>query len=98
MICDAVRDLAEDTHLPIQVNGIASMFQVFFADSEVYDYESAKRADKAKFMVYQRKLLEKGVFVPPSQFETCFVSSVHSKEDVEKTVEAVEESLRSTMK
>ena len=98
MICDAVRDLAEDAHFPVQVNGIASMFQLFFADSEVYDYESAKKADKARFMVYHRKLLEKGVFVPPSQFETCFVSSVHSKEDVEKTVEAVEESLRSAVK
>jgi len=98
MICDAVRDLAEDAHLPIQVNGTASMFQLFFADSEVYDYESAKKADKARFMVYHRKLLEKGVFIPPSQFETCFVSSVHSKEDIEKTVEAVEESLRSTVK
>jgi len=98
VICDAVRDLAEDAHFPIQVNGIASMFQLFFVDSEVYDYESAKRADKAKFMVYERELLEKGVFVPPSQFETCFVSSVHSEEDVEKTVEAIEECLRGAMK
>lgn len=98
VICAAVRDLAEDAHFPIQVNGIASMFQLFFVDSEVYDYESAKRADKAKFMVYQRELLEKGVFVPPSQFETCFVSSVHSEEDVEKTVEAIEECLRGAMK
>jgi len=98
MICDAVKDLAEDAHFPIQVNGIASMFQLFFADSEVYDYENAKKTDKARFMVYQRELLEKGVFVPPSQFETCFVSSVHSKDDVEETVEAVEESLRSVLK
>jgi len=98
MICDAVRDLAEDQRFPVQVNGVASMFQLFFADSEVYDYESAKKADKAKFMLYQHKLLENGVFIPPSQFETCFVSSAHSKEDVEKTVEAVEESLRSVLK
>jgi glutamate-1-semialdehyde 2,1-aminomutase len=98
MICDAVRDLAEDAHFLVQVNGIASMFQVFFADSEVYDYESAKKVDKAKFMAYHSKLLEKGVFVPPSQFETCFISSAHSKEDVEKTVEAIEESLRSAVK
>ena len=98
MICDAVRDLAEDAHFPVQVNDIASMFQLFFADSEVYDYESAKKTDKAKFMVYQGKLLEKGVFVPPSQFETCFVSSVHLKGDVKKTVEAIEESLKYAMK
>jgi len=93
MICDAARDLIEDADLPVQINGIASMFQIFFTDKEVYDYESAKRADKKKFMVYQRKLLERGVFVPPSQFETCFVSSAHPREEIEKTVEAVTESL-----
>lgn len=93
MICDAIRDLAHDAHFQIQVNGIASMFQLFFADSEIYDYESAKRADKKRFMVYQRKLLERGVFVPPSQFETCFVSSAHLREEIEKTAEAVTESL-----
>lgn len=98
MICDAVRDTIEDAHYPVQVNEIASMFQLFFADNEVYDYKSAKKADKAKFMIYQRQLLEKGVFVPPSQFETCFVSSAHSKEDVEKTVEAVTESLGNAVK
>lgn len=98
VICDVVRDFAEDAHFPVQVNGIASMFQLFFTDGDVYDYESAKKADKARFMVYHRKLLEKGVFIAPSQFETCFISRVHSKEDIEKTVEAVEESLRSAVK
>jgi glutamate-1-semialdehyde 2,1-aminomutase len=98
MICDAVQDFVEDNDLSVQVNGVASMFQLFFVDGEVCDYESAKKADRAKFMTYMGKLLEKGVFVPPSQFETCFISSEHSKEDVEKTLEAVEDSLKYAMK
>jgi glutamate-1-semialdehyde 2,1-aminomutase len=98
MICDAVQDLAEDANYPVKVNGIASMFQIFFTPSEVYDYESAKKADKTKFMNYHRKLLEKGIFIPPSQFETCFISTAHSKEDIEKTVEAIKESLKYAMK
>jgi glutamate-1-semialdehyde 2,1-aminomutase len=94
MICDAVQDFVEDNNLSVQVNGVASMFQLFFVNGEVYDYESAKKADRAKFMTYMGKLLEKGVFVPPSQFETCFISSEHSKEDIRKTVEAIEECLK----
>jgi glutamate-1-semialdehyde 2,1-aminomutase len=98
MICDAIQDLARDANFPVKVNGIASMFQVFFAKSEVYDYESAKKADKTKFMDYHRKLLEKGVFLPPSQFETCFISIAHSKADIDRTVEAIRESLKHVMK
>lgn len=93
MICDAVRDFVEDKNLSVQVNDVASMFQIFFVDGEVYDYESAKKADKAKFMTYHKKLLERGVFVPPSQFETCFVSSEHSREEIEKTIDLIQESL-----
>lgn len=98
IISKAVQDSAEDARSPIQVNSIASMFQLFIAESEIYDYESAKKADKTRFMAYHKKLLEKGVFIPPSQFETCFISSAHSKDDIEKTVEAVEESLKYAMK
>jgi len=93
-ISDTVRDLAEDHGLPVQVNNVASMFQVFFGGSEVYDYESAKKADKARFMRYHKKLLKRGIFIPPSQFETCFISSEHSEEDVRKTIEAMEESMK----
>jgi glutamate-1-semialdehyde 2,1-aminomutase len=98
MICDTVQDLADDANLPIHVNAIASMFQLFFSSTEVFDYESAKKADTAKFMVYHRKLLEKGVFIPPSQFETCFISTAHSKEDIEKTIETIKESLKYVVK
>ena len=93
-ISDTVRDLAEDHGLPVQVNNVASMFQIFFGGSEVYDYESAKKADKARFMRYHKKLLKRGIFIPPSQFETCFISSEHSEEDVRKTIEAMEESMK----
>jgi len=93
-ISAAMRDLAEDHDLPVQVNDVASMFQVFFSDNEVYDYESARKADKEMFMRYHRKLLKKGIFIPPSQFETCFISSEHTEEDILETIEAVERSLK----
>ena len=97
MICDAVEDFVVDNHFPVQVNSISSMFQFFFTENEVSDYDSAKKADKVKFMIYHKKLLENGIFVPPSQFETCFISYEHSREDIEKTVDIFEESLKYAM-
>jgi len=85
---------AEEQSVKVRVNHVASMFQMFLTDKLVYDYASAKTADNKKFMEFHARLLEKGVFLPPSQFETCFLSSAHSEEDVHRTVDAVEDSLR----
>lgn len=93
-ICGAVRDIVEDVHISAQINGIASMFQMFFGKEPVYDYTTAKAADKKAFAVFHSELLKRGIFIAPSQFETCFISSEHSKEDIEKTIEATEESLK----
>ncbi len=98
IICEAVRDLAKDMNFPIQVNDVASMFQLFFTGDKVIDYESAMKADRAKFANYHRRLMEKDAFVPPSQFETCFISSAHSKEDIEVSVEIISDALRDTIK
>ncbi len=87
-IANSLRELGEDHHVPVVVNNIASMFQIFFTRNPVDDYESAKKANKEKFLQHQGKLLAQGVFFPPSQFETCFVSIQHSQEDIEMTIEA----------
>jgi len=87
-IVTALREISEGYHIPVVINNIASMFQVFFSENPVYDYISAKKADKGKFLRLQGKLLGQGVFVPPSQFETCFVSVQHSDEDIQSTIEA----------
>jgi len=97
-ICDRIHEIAEEHNYPIQINSVASMFQIFFSESEVYNYEIARKADKERFMVYHRKLLENGIFIPPSQFETCFISSAHSEKDVERTAEAIVESLNHVMR
>jgi len=76
-----------------QISHVGSMFQMFLTNKPVYDYASVKTADGQRFMEFHRRLLEQGVFLPPSQFETCFISSAHSKEDFERTVDAIEDSL-----
>jgi glutamate-1-semialdehyde 2,1-aminomutase len=75
-----------DCNLKVQVNHLASMFQLFFTDTSVYDYATVKTSDTSKFMKYHAKLLENGIFIPPSQFETCFLSSEHSQQDIEQFV------------
>jgi len=87
-------DLTSTYHIEAQVNSIASMFQIFFASNPITDYVTAKSSDTKKFSIYFRELLKQGVFIPPSQFETCFLSTAHSKDDLESTIEAVDNALR----
>ncbi len=89
-IVEQLRKLIHDFDLKLQINHIASMFQLFFTETPVFDYKTAKTADNNKFMLGHSKLLDNGVFVPPSQFETCFLSSAHSNEDIKKTITAYE--------
>jgi glutamate-1-semialdehyde 2,1-aminomutase len=71
----------------VTVNRVGSMFTWFFTDQPVTDWDSAKRADTAKFAAFHRRMLEQGIYLPPSQFEAAFVSAAHTDEDVRKTIE-----------
>lgn len=75
------------------VNCIASIFCVYFGEKPS-NYEDAMKLDRERYLRLYWKLLEQGVFIPPSQYEVCFVSTAHSDEDVEKTVEAFEKCLK----
>lgn len=94
-IAKALRNLKSEKNDRFQINHISSMFQIFFTSNHVYNYHYAKTADLERFKAYHRKLLEKGVFIPPSQFETCFVSESHTKEDINETIEAMASALDS---
>ena len=58
---------------------IGSMFTVFFTASPVTDFQTAKASDTARYAKFFHAMLEKGVYFPPSQFETCFVSLAHTQ-------------------
>ncbi len=72
----------------ITVNRVGSMFTFFFTDGPVTDYESAKRSDTARFARFFRAMLERGMYLAPSQFEAAFVSAAHTEEDIRRTAEA----------
>jgi glutamate-1-semialdehyde 2,1-aminomutase len=89
-----ISDLIESAKLTAQVNGLSSMFQIFFADQPVTDYGSARAADTAKFNRYFHSLLASRVFVPPSQFETCFLATSHTDDEIQLTLDAIGSALR----
>ena len=93
-LCGRLREACAAARVPAQVNQAGSMWTLFFAPSEVFDYASAKRSDLKRFAAVHRVLLERGIYLPPSQFEAAFLSSAHSSEDLDQTVTALREALR----
>jgi glutamate-1-semialdehyde 2,1-aminomutase len=93
-LCGRLREACAAAKVAAQVNQVGSMWTLFFAPSEVFDYASAKRADLARFAAVHRGLLERGVYLPPSQFEAAFLSSEHGTEEIDQTVSALREALR----
>ena len=93
-LCGQLREACAAAKVPAQVNQAGSMWTLFFASSEVSDYPSAKRSDLARFAAVHRALLERGVYLPPSQFEAAFLSSEHGTEEIDQTVVALRETLR----
>ena len=89
-----IHDIVDELSLDISPVGLGSMFQIYFNPNEVTNYAEAQESDSERFLVYFRQLLKEGVFIPPSQFECNFISSAHEMEDLEKTANAIRESLK----
>lgn len=79
---------AAQAGVPVQVHRLGSMFTVFFNDKPVTDYDSAASSDLEAFKIYFHSMLDQGIYMPPSQFETNFVSLAHTPEDIQKTIDA----------
>lgn len=79
---------ARQAGVPLTVNRVGSMLTAFFAPGPISDYETAKTSDTALFGRFFRKLLDHGVYFPPSQFEAMFVSAAHTPDVIEETLAA----------
>jgi glutamate-1-semialdehyde 2,1-aminomutase len=89
-----LRQAVADCGVAAQVNSFGSLSTIFFAPSPVKNYTDAKRADTKKYAQYFREMLNRGVFLAPSQFEAAFVSAAHTEKDVEQTINAARETLK----
>ncbi|MDQ0197121.1 glutamate-1-semialdehyde 2,1-aminomutase [Neobacillus ginsengisoli] len=85
-----LKSAAEKNDIPITVNRAGSMIGFFFTNENVINYETAKTSNLEYFAGYYREMAEQGIFLPPSQFEGLFLSTVHSDEDIEKTISSAE--------
>ncbi|MDI6902620.1 MAG: glutamate-1-semialdehyde 2,1-aminomutase [Methanocellales archaeon] len=87
-----LRDIIDDHGLGYTVAGIGSIFKIFFG-GEVHNYQDALKCDRKVYLEFFGRMLKSGVFLPPSQFESNFLSSAHSTDDIEKTINAYEANL-----
>lgn len=92
-LCEGMRAAAHAADVPFQANSVGSMWGFFFTDTPVTDYASAKTADTARYGRFFHAMLERGVYLAPSQFEAAFVSLAHTDELVEQTIAAAHDAM-----
>ncbi len=88
-----LKDAATISDIQLQINRVGSMMTTFFANGEIFDYCTAKTSDISLFAKYFTEMLNRGIYLAPSQFEAYFVSAAHTDEDITKTASAAAEAL-----
>lgn len=89
-----VAQKAKEAGVTLQVQQAGSMFGFFFSPVEVVDYETSAAADQEAFKVWFKAMLEQGIYIAPSQFETLFMSGAHTDEEIDRTIEAAGKALQ----
>ncbi|MDD5458714.1 MAG: glutamate-1-semialdehyde 2,1-aminomutase [Phycisphaerae bacterium] len=88
-LCKQIGETLEKAKVPYTINQVGSMFTLFFNSTPVTDYVSAIKSDTSRYAKYFTQMLNAGIYLPPSQFEACFLSTEHKSEDIHQTVAAV---------
>jgi len=96
-IVDGIKSNLDKLSLPYTLNQVGSMYSLFFTDQQVTDFETAKTTDTELFGNYFNAMLERGIYLAPSQFESLFISTSISTDLVDQIVEANYESLKELM-
>jgi len=92
-LVNEVLDAAKKRRLPLTANRVGSMFTWFFQKGDVHDWDTAAKSDTQTFGKFHRGMLDRGIYLPPSQYEAIFMSATHSDEDIRRTVTAAAETL-----
>jgi glutamate-1-semialdehyde 2,1-aminomutase len=89
-----MNEAAKAAAIPVQFNRVGSMFCGYFAEEPVHNLAGAMKSDRARFAKYFHAMLQRGIYLAPSQFEAGFISTAHTMEDIAQTVAAARESFR----
>jgi len=92
-LADGLADAAREAGVPLQVNAFGSLLTPFFTEQRVTDYQSALSADTMRYGAFHRAMLGRGIYLPPSQFETWFLSGAHTPKHIETTIRAARAAL-----
>jgi glutamate-1-semialdehyde 2,1-aminomutase len=84
----------KDARIPAQINAIGSLATIFFTAEPVRNYADAKRSDTKRYARFFREMLDRGIFLAPSQFEAAFLSAAHTAADIDQTLAAAHDSLQ----
>jgi glutamate-1-semialdehyde 2,1-aminomutase len=94
-LADGLRTALKDATVRGQVNVAGSLLTIFFTDQPVRNYADAKKSDSARFAAFFQEMLNRGIFIAPSQYEALFVSAAHTDADIDRAIAAARESLAS---
>ena len=89
LLADGVSEILKEIGGPLDFQSIGSMFCLFFAPQHVTDYATAKTSETQRYARYFWRMLDRGIYLPPSQFETCFISLAMTDEMIEETVKSI---------
>ncbi|HZV13058.1 MAG TPA: glutamate-1-semialdehyde 2,1-aminomutase [Candidatus Kapabacteria bacterium] len=92
---DSFNEIIQQNHIPARVNRVGSLLTLFFASEPVVDYDTALKCDTQKFAAFFHGMLDRGIYLPPSQFEAIFISAAHTQGQLEHTRIAAREALQS---
>ena len=90
---EGLKEVFAKHNVPITVNRAGSMIGYFLNEGPVTNFEEANKSDLKLFSNMYREMAKEGVFLPPSQFEGTFLSTAHTKDDIEKTIQAFDNAL-----
>jgi glutamate-1-semialdehyde 2,1-aminomutase len=93
-LVNGLKDAAKKEEAPVSFSSLGSMFCIFFRDRPPLNYSEAMQGDAARYGRFFHAMLKRGVYLAPSAYETAFLSTAHSYEDIDKTVAAFREALR----
>ena len=94
-LAQGLRSAAEEAGCPARVTRVGSLLTLFFTSRDPVDWDTASAADTKRFAAYFTRMLERGIYLAPSQFEALFLSLAHTDDQIDRTVAIARETLKS---
>lgn len=91
---EGLADIAQRAGVPVQINRVGSMITLFFNENPVYDFTTASASDAKHFIQFWKKMLEDGIYLPPSAYEAWFVSAAHEEKSLDRTLQSAERAFK----